>query len=82
MRFGKIYIRNKESTHKINNEFSVYFAIIIKFMVISYVLRNLLKNSNNRHTLTWNIHTARILNTTETAYIYVGLYVCELLKQI
>lgn len=31
---------NKESAHKINNEFStVYLAIIIKFMFISYVLR-------------------------------------------
>lgn len=37
--FPNLYL-NKESAHKINNEFStVYLAIIIKFMFISYVLR-------------------------------------------
>lgn len=30
--------RNKQSAHKTNNEFSVYLAIIIKFMFILYVL--------------------------------------------
>lgn len=58
---------NKENAHKMNNEFSVFLAIIIKFMFISYVFGNFKRTEkhSNTHTHTSNKRIA------SSQYIYV-----------